>query len=165
MVTKQHALAAGICMEKLWVREGIVGLRTWNNERRVRYAERALAGVPLTAADHAGDAYIYFYMPYASKSLVPAMRHRGRSLSVDFQSIYFLLRASLYCLLVNAIDRTGMSDVCRCCTHMYTMPALTRSSSRLYQCKGGCQLRISVRSRNRAGSRRQCDRCYPCRHH
>lgn len=75
MATKQYALAAGICMEKLWVREGIVGLRTWNNERRVRYAERALAGVPLTAADHAGDAYIYFYMPYASKSLVPTMRH------------------------------------------------------------------------------------------
>lgn len=54
MATKQYALAAGICMEKLWVGEGIVGLRTWNNERRVRHGGRALAGVPLNRLLDAG---------------------------------------------------------------------------------------------------------------
>lgn len=46
MAMKRYALAPGICMEKLWVREGIVGLRTWNDERRVPYAERAFGWGP-----------------------------------------------------------------------------------------------------------------------
>lgn len=51
MAAKRYALAAGICMEKLWVREGIVGLRTWYNERKARYGERASGrGPPLTVA-------------------------------------------------------------------------------------------------------------------
>lgn len=46
MATKRYALAAGICMEKLWAREGIVGLRTWYEREGFGMGNVLLAGVP-----------------------------------------------------------------------------------------------------------------------